>query len=323
MSLYSIPFLRDFEAITGFPSGYKPQGYLFAATKERHMEYLRANLARQLALGLKTVREVSPAEIAEMVPQLRTDDIIGGTFCSTDGFVDPHSMMTGFTQKAIERGAELIRECEATGVQLDAQGIAGVTTKNGTIATRTVVNAANAWAASIGKSAGVELPIEPLRRTLVPTEPFDKISHTAPMVVDMSTGFHFRPEGRGLLLAWNDPEETPGFKYSVDRGFVEKVLTYAVDRVPCLEQVEVNPSRAWAGLYDMSPDHHSILGAVKAVPGFFVAIGFSGHGVMHSPATGRIVSDLILKGSTGVIDARMLDFERFAEGRAHEETAVL
>src|SRR5580765_5012092 len=92
-------------------------------------------------------------------------------------------------------------------------------------------------------------------------------SHTPPMVVDMSTGFHFRPEGLGLLLAWNDPEETPGFKTQFDPAFVEKILTRGVDRVPCLDEAEVNPKRAWAGLYEMTPDHHPILGPVPGVPG--------------------------------------------------------
>jgi sarcosine oxidase subunit beta len=143
------------------------------------------------------------------------------------------------------------------------------------------------------------------------------------MTIDMSTGFHFRPEGLGLLLAWNDPQETPGFKTNFERSFVEKILTHAVSRVPVFEELEVNPSRAWAGLYEMTPDHHPILGAAPGIPGFFLANGFSGHGVMHSPATGKILSDLILTGTTDLIDARLLNFERFAEGRQIEETAVL
>jgi sarcosine oxidase subunit beta len=143
------------------------------------------------------------------------------------------------------------------------------------------------------------------------------------MVVDMSTGFHYRPEGRGLLLAWNDPSETPGFRTEFDPAFVEKILTRGVDRLPCLEHAEVNPRRGWAGLYEVSPDHHAILGPVSAVPGLFLANGFSGHGVMHSPATGRILADLILEGRTDVIDAGMLSLDRFAAGRLLEETAVL
>jgi sarcosine oxidase, subunit beta len=322
MSLYSIPFFRDFERNMGHPSGYRAQGYLFVATEDRHLEYLRANYERQLAAG-QTAFLVTRDDIVAMVPQLRSDDILGGSFCSTDGFVDPYSVMTGFTLRAVDQGAQLIRDAQVTGLSLDQKGVASVETTRGSIATRTVVNAAGAWSAEVAKMAGIDLPVEPLRRMLVPTEPFDKVAHSAPMVVDMSTGFHFRPEGLGLLLAWNDPEEKPGFKTHFDRGFIEKILTRAVDRVPVFEELEVNPSRAWAGLYEMTPDHHPVLGEAPGVGGFYFANGFSGHGVMHSPATGKILADLILKGTTDLIDARLLDYSRFAEGRLIEETAVL
>ena len=323
MSLYSIPFFRDFEERMGHPSGYRAQGYLFVATTDRHMEYLAANHERQVAAGLKTASLLSRANIVEMVPQLWSDDILGGSFCSTDGFVDPYSVMTGFTLRAVDQGAGLIRDARVTGISLDAKGVASVQTTQGSVATRTVVNAAGAWSAEVAKMAGIDLPVEPLRRMLVPTEPFDKVAHSAPMVVDMSTGFHFRPEGLGLLLAWNDPDEKPGFNTNFDRGFIEKILTRAVDRVPVFEKLEVNPSRAWAGLYEMTPDHHPVLGAAPGVGGFYFANGFSGHGVMHSPATGKILADLILKGSTDLINAKLLDYARFAEGRLIEETAVL
>ena len=323
MSLYSIPFFRDFELTMGHPSGYRAQGYLFVATTERHLDYLRTNHAAQVAAGLKTALLVSRDEIIARVPQLRSDDIIGGSFCSTDGFVDPYSVMTGFTLRAIDQGAVLIRDALVTGLSLDRKGIALVESTQGSIATRTVVNAAGAWSAGIASMAGINLPVEPLRRMLVPSEPFDKVAHSAPMVVDMSTGLHFRPEGLGLLFAWNDTEEKPGFNTTFDRGFVEKILTLAVDRVPVFEELEINPSRAWAGLYEMTPDHHPVLGAAPGVEGLFFANGFSGHGVMHSPATGKILADLILKGSTDLIDAKLVDYARFAEGRLIEETAVL
>jgi sarcosine oxidase subunit beta len=323
MSLYSIPFYSTFDEVVGYPSGYRPQGYMFVATNSKHMDYLCANFKLQTSLGLRTVEMITPKQILEHVPQLRSDDILGGTFCSTDGFVDPHSVMTGLTQKALERGARLWLDCRATGFQIDGRGVTSVETSRGPVATRAVVNAAGAWAAGLAEIAGFDLPVRPQRRMLVPTEPFDQIAHSAPMTIDMTTGFHFRPEGLGLLLAWNDPHETYGYKTNVDRAFIEKILTHAVDRVPCFADLQVNPSRAWAGLYEVSPDHHAILGPVDEIPGFYVANGFSGHGVMHSPATGRIVSDLILKGETSIVDSRVLSLKRFAEQRLLEETAVL
>jgi sarcosine oxidase subunit beta len=322
MSLYSIPFFRDFEQTMGHPSGYRAQGYLLLATNERHMGYLRSNVQIQTAAGLDAVRLVTKDDIVRLVPQLRSDDIVGGTFCSIDGFVDPYSVMTGFTLRAVDQGAQLFRDSAVTGIDRDSQGVSAVHTAQTKIETRIVVNAAGAWSAQIAKMAGLDLPVEPLRRMLVPTEPFEKISHGAPMTIDLSTGFHFRPEGLGLLMAWADPEERPSFNTNFDRAFVEKVLTLGVSRVPVLEEVAVNPSRAWAGLYEMTPDHHPILGAAPGIPGLFLASGFSGHGVMHSPATGKIMADLILKGATDLIDAKLLDYNRFAEGRMIQETAV-
>ncbi len=323
MSLYSIPFYATFEERLGHPSGYRPQGYLFMATSDAHLKYLRTNYELQVKMGLKDVRLLAADEIPRMYPQLRSDDVVGGSFCSSDGFVDPYSAMVGFMTHAAQHGARLLRDTEVTAIRRDAKGIAGVETSRGPLATRTVVNAAGPWAAQVARLAGVELPVEPLRRMLVPTEPFDQFPHSAPMIIDMSNGFHFRPEALGFLLAWNDPEETTSFRTDFDPAFVEKVLTRAASRVPCFENVAVNPKRAWAGLYEMTPDHHPVLGPACDLPGFFLANGFSGHGVMHAPATGKVLSDLILTGKTGLVNAHLFSLERFAQGHLLEETAVL
>lgn len=323
MSLYSIPFYASFEERLGYPCDYRPQGYLFCATSESQMAYLRTNYAQQVKMGLKNVCLMQGTEIAEMFPQLRSDDIIGGSFCSSDGFVDPYSAMNGFMAAAAERGATLWKNTAVTAVRQDTAGVASVETTRGPVATRKLVNCAGAWAAEAACLVGVELPVQPLRRMLVPTEPFADFPHTAPMIVDMSNGFHFRPEARGFLLAWNDPEETTSFNTNFEPSFIEKILTRAADRVPCFANLPVNPKRAWAGLYEMTPDHHPILDEVPEVPGFFLANGFSGHGVMHAPATGKILSDLILTGKTDLIDASSLTLSRFTEGRLIHETAIL
>jgi sarcosine oxidase, subunit beta len=322
MSLYSIPFYASFEERLGHPSGYRPQGYLFCATRDKHLAYLRGNYAKQLALGLQDVRLLTGDDIRRMFPQLRGDDIVGGSFCATDGFVDPYSAMIGLMAWAAEHGARLWKSALVTGISRNGGAIT-VETSKGEVSTRTVVNCAGAWAASVARMAGMDLPVEPLRRMLVPTEPFDQFPHCAPMIIDMSNGFHFRPEGLGFLMAWNDPEETPGYKMDFEPAFIEKILTRAADRVPVFENVAVNPRRAWAGLYEMTPDHHPILGEAPGNPGFFLANGFSGHGVMHAPATGKILSDLILTGRCDLVDTSLLSLGRFAEGRMIEETAVL
>jgi sarcosine oxidase subunit beta len=326
MSRYSIDFFSRFDEVVGHPADYRAHGYLFCATNERHLAYLQANRERQIALGVKNVELVSREDIAKFVPQLRVDDIVGGTFCPTDGFVDPHSVMMGFMLKARERGVKLWLDTKVTGIAVEPNAerrITGVVTTRGFVSTPIVVNAAGPWAAEVARLAGAELPVEPLRRQLVPTEPFDGLPKRFPMVIDMSTGFHFRREGKGILLAWNDPEETPGFKTDFDPGFVEKILMRAANRVPSLIEAEVNPRRAWAGLYEMTPDHHAIIGPAPDVAGLYFVNGFSGHGVMHSPASGRITADLVLHGHSDLIDTGLLGVRRFSEGKLLEETAVL
>ena len=346
MSKYSIDFFSKFDEVVGHPADYRAHGYLFCATNEKHLAYLKANMERQQAFGVTNVEWITPEDIVRIVPQLRVEDILGGTFCPTDGFVDPHSVMMGFMLNARAEGVRLWLDTTVTGIDLDCGGltplsdsveqkassrrtpkeggrVSGVQTSRGFISTRVVVNAAGAWAAQIAEMAGAELPVEPLRRQLVPTEPFDQLPQRFPMVIDMSTGFHFRREGKGILLAWNDPKETPGFKTEFDTSFIEKILTHAAARVPVLAEAGVNPRRAWAGLYEMTPDHHAIIGPAPNVEGLYFVNGFSGHGVMHSPASGRVTADLILSGKSELIDANQLNVSRFAEGRSLEETAIL
>jgi sarcosine oxidase subunit beta len=323
MSRYSIDFFSTFDERVGHPADYRPHGYLFCATNEKHLEYLKANMARQAANGVRNVEWISRDDIVGILPQLRADDILGGTFCPTDGFVDPHSVMMGFMLNARARGVRLWLDTEVIGIQVESGRIRGVKTSNGFVATPVVVNAAGAWAASVAKMANVNLPVEPLRRQLVPTEAFAGLPKRFPMVIDMSTGFHFRREGQGILLAWNDPDETPGFKTDFDETFVEKILTRAADRVPCLAEAGVNSRRAWAGLYEMTPDHHAIIGPAPNVEGLFFVNGFSGHGVMHSPASGRITADLILRGQSEIVESDQLGVDRFTSGKLLHETAVL
>lgn len=323
MSLYSIDFFSRFEEVTGHDPGYRPHGYLFVASSEGHLDYLRANRERQAAHGVKNVELVTAEDIERIIPQLRGNDVTGGSFCPTDGFVDPYSVMTGFAKVARARGARLLLDTEVTGIEVESGRVSAVATSRGRISTRTVINAAGPWAAIVARMAGVDLPVKPLRRQIVKTEAFDRLPSPLPMVIDMANGFHFRREGASVLMAWPDPEERFGFRTDFEYGFIEKILTRAVDRVPCLAEAEVNPRRCWAGLYEVTPDHHAIIGRAPGVEGFFLANGFSGHGVMHSPATGRIVSEMVLDREARLLDAEPLRAERFAEGKLLEETALL
>ena len=329
MSLYSIDFFSHFEEATNYPSGYQPNGYLFVATSEQHIEYLTAARERQRAAGLRTVELLSREDIAAMIPQLRTDDVFGGSFCQTDGLIEPLNVMRGFMQRAASRGVRLWLGTEVTGIEVEGEAVSGVSTTRGRISTRAVVNASGAWAAQVARLAGVEIPVVPLRRQLVAARLPEGLPARLPMVIDMTDGFHFRRApatdtvAPGVLMAWPDPLETPGFKMEFEHSFIEKISRRAAHRAPLLARAVVDESLCRAGLYEMTPDHHAIIGLAPEVRGLFLANGFSGHGVMHSPATGRLVSELILYGKTRLLDIRPLGLERFAAGRLIEETSIL
>ena len=329
MSLYSIDFFSHFEEATNCQSGYQPNGYLFVATSEQHLEYLKRARERQRAAGLETVEIVSRKDIGEMVPQLRTDDVFGGSYCPTDGLIEPLSVMRGFMQRAFERGVRLWLAAEVTGIEVEHGSVSGVRTTRGRISTRAVVNASGAWAAQVARLAGLELPVVPLRRQLVTARLSEDLPARLPMVIDMTDGFHFRRApvtetgATGVRMAWPDPLETPGFKTEFEQSFIEKISRRAAHRAPLLARAIVDESLCRAGLYEMTPDHHAIIGEAPGVRGLFLANGFSGHGVMHSPATGRLVSELILHKETRLLDIKPLGLERFAEGRLIEETSIL
>jgi len=322
MSIYSIDLFSRFEEVMGQTADYRAHGYLFCATTESHLEYLRENQEKQKAFGLKNAEMVSREDVVKMVPQMIADDIIGGAYCPTDGFVDPYGVMTGFAKRAKELGARVWLDTAVTGVNIENGAVTGVRTTRGDVSTRNVVNAAGPWAASVAQMAGVELPVTPLRRQIVKTQRCDFLPAKFPMMIDMSTGFHFRREGEAILMAWPDNDETYGFQTTFTHDYLEKILTGAVDRVPQFADLPVNPKQCWAGMYEVSPDHHAIIGPAPGVKGLFFANGFSGHGVMHSPASGRITADLIL-GRQSFVNPAPLGIERFAEGRLLEETAVL
>ncbi|HKQ78894.1 MAG TPA: FAD-binding oxidoreductase [Blastocatellia bacterium] len=322
MSLYSIDLFSRFEEATGQTADYRAHGYLFCATTEAHLKYLRENQEKQRAFGLKDAEMISREDIVKMVPQLIADDIIGGAYCPSDGFVDPYGVMTGFAKRAKDLGVRIKLNTDVTGLKVEKGAVTGVKTSGGEVSTRNVVNAAGPWAAGIAELAGVKLPVAPLRRQIVKTQRCDFLPAKFPMVIDMSTGFHFRREGEAILMAWPDGEETYGFKTAFTHDFLEKILTRAVDRVPQFADLPVNPKQCWAGMYEITPDHHAIIGPAPRVKGLFFANGFSGHGVMHSPASGRITADLILQRES-FVDPSPLSVERFAEGKLLEETAYL
>lgn len=326
MSRFSIDFLAGFERATGVSSGYTPHGYLFVATDEVQMQMLRSARQAQIGSGVGTTEILDRRGVAAMVPQIRTADVVGGSFGPTDAFIDPVAIMNGFTAASLRNGARLLLQTQITGI--DTEPVAGrkrisaLRTTGGRIETRTIINAAGPWAAEIASLAGVELPVVPLRRHLVRAGVKERMPPHLPMVIDASNGFHFRraagtadsAAGTELLMGWPDPGETPGFKTDFDPDYVDRILPHARHRLPFLDRPAIDPVNSRCGLYEMTPDHHAIVGPSPEVEGLFFANGFSGHGVMHSPATGRILAELIMDGRCSSFNIHPLRPERFAEG---------
>jgi sarcosine oxidase subunit beta len=226
----------------------------------------------------------------------------------------------GYISTAQKRGVKTINNAEVTGIRVNGDRVEGIETSWGSIKTRMVINAAGAWAGTIGKMAGIHIPIRPIRRQMFTTNPLKQIPKDFPFVIDFARSLYFHREGEGLLIGMSNPNEKPGFDQGVDEEWELTNLETAIERMPLLEYA----SRAshWAGLYEVTPDAHPIFGKTH-INGFLVCAGFSGHGFMHGPVAGKLMSELILVGAFSTVDVSMLDLPRFDEGRSIKEYNVV
>jgi sarcosine oxidase subunit beta len=322
LSLYSIAAYERFAEEVGGDCGLVQAGYLFMTATEAGERALAANFALQQRLGVPN-RWLDRAGIAALAPYVRSDDLRAGTFSAQDGFIDPHGSTLGYLKAALALGASLEADSEALEVTHDARGVSGVRTGRGAIATRCVVNAAGPHAGVLAERAGVAIPLQPVRRMLACTEALEGAPMRIPMTIDLDTGLLIRREGRGILFAYSDPADPPGFDTTFDPGFVAVVAEKAAVRFPFAADAQVSPRRCWAGLYPETPDHHAILGEHPELTGFQLAVGFGGHGIMHAPATGRAIAESIALQGCRFMDVSALRPQRFAEGDLVVETAVL
>lgn len=323
MSRISIPILAGFEEEFGTDIAFAQHGYLFLTGTDRGVEGLATNRELQRSHGID-VDWLEPAAVKQLAPYVRCDDLKGGNFCAQDGSADAYSIAQGFGDAARRLGTEIrLEEPVIAVLQGEQGGIQGVRTPGGTYQAPVLVNAAGPFARSLCSLVGVDLPVQPVRRMLVMTEPFDRIPDEIPMVVDLDSGFLMRKESGRVLMGWSDPDEPPGFNLAFDPAIIDIVAEKAMRRVPVLEEARINTRKSWAGLYAETPDHHCVLGEVPKVPGLFLANGFSGHGMMHSPAIGMLLSDLALEGHTELLDVHPLRFSRFEEGDLIHEAVVL
>jgi len=309
-SLESIKVFERFEEEFGVDPELKRIGYLFLATTEMEMRIFKENVKLQREFGI-SVELLTPDEIKSRWPYLRTEDVSGGTFCSMDGYAGPSEVLTGFANGARRDGVRIYEGTEVVGISLRNGKVHGVRTKGDEISTPVVINAGGPYASLVGEMAEIEIPVKPLRRQVFVTAPFHLTDQTIPLTIDFHRGWYFRQEVDGLLLSGPLDQES-SFNLNTDYEAMVQASENAMDRVPALEKAKI--ARGWAGLYEISPDNHAILGKVPGVEGFILANGFSGHGFQHSPAVGKVISELIVDGKATTIDISPLSIERFGKG---------
>jgi sarcosine oxidase subunit beta len=323
LSLLSREKLVRLEEDLGVDPGYRPCGYLFLAVDEAQLEVLRNAQDVQRAAGLDEAREVTPSEAVDINPAIRADDLVGGVFCPTDGFIRPMQILSGYVEGAMRLGVRFEYGVEQRGLQMDGLGrISAVRTSDGDVAAGSVVNAAGPWAVSVVREAGIDLPVEPLRRQVAVTHPFDGLPEDMPMTIFAEDGFHCRVSDGRVLLLWPDEPDDP-FDTSLSDVWLGRVVEMARTRVPCLAQTTIDREKCWAGLYEMSPDGHALLGRAPGLENLFLANGSSGHGVMHAPALGQLLAEIILDGTARTLDVHALRPSRFAEGDLNFASTLL
>ena len=316
----SVKLLENFEQETGHPADFRQIGYLFVFTQPQQVEDFRQNMDMWHRVGLTEARWVDATEAGELVPVLNVDDVLGCTFCPTDGIASPADVTIGYATAARRYGARLKEGVEVTGIDISSGRVRGVRTSAGDIATRLVINCAGPWAASIGRMAGLEIPVLPYRRHIAVTGTFPAVPRNTPMTVDFHSSLYFHPEGDGVLIGMSDRAEPPGFVTDVNWEFLEKMFEQAARRAPALASAGVKT--AWAGLYESTPDHQAILGPISEVEGFWCAAGFSGHGFMQAPAAALLLTQLLLDKKSE-IDISSFAFERFARGALVTERNII
>jgi sarcosine oxidase, subunit beta len=338
---FSIEGIRFYEQFTAAgnssaPPEYRPPhfyqyGYMFLISIEESRQAMQHHVALQQSLGVPT-RWISAAEAQQRVPQLVVDDLLGATFCPTDGYSDPGAMARALAYEAQTRGVTFREASAVVGITVEHQRVQAVQTPQETIATPMVINATGAYAAFVAHLVGLaDLPVRPLRRQVYRTDPFANLPQDVPMTVDLSSGFHFRRRGESVLLimplpptpeedAQNQALAPEAFDLRVDERYWQAIQAQVRRRCPVLADAPI--AQSWSGLYEMTPDEHPVLGKTE-IEGFLCACGFSGHGFMHAPMAAKLMTELILDGASTTLDIEQFSIERFRMGRLLETTRLL
>jgi sarcosine oxidase subunit beta len=322
LSLYSIDRIKHFTEEIGGHAELRQIGYLFLIDDPTTWDEYKRNAAMQRRLGAR-VETLSPEEAARFIPQTHVDGLLGATYGPDDGHCDAHGIALGYLNRARELGARLLRATPAAGFRIEGGRVTAVLTPDGPVSCEVVVNAAGPWAGEVAALAGLDVPVKPYRRIVFVTEPFRQIPGSIPLTIDVGSGFYMRKEQENLLFGASNYDEPPSHNLRIDWDWLDIVLEKGFARFPILERAGLAEKLCWAGSYEITPDHMPILGRHPDLPNYVDASGFSGHGIMHSPATGLLIAEEILEGRAHTIDIDELRIARFQGWELRREQNVI
>lgn len=306
------------ELDTGLDIEFKQKGYLMLAYSEKMVEQYKKNVKLQQSLNVP-VKLISPDEAREIVPYLNTDGLLAATFCPTDGHINPFVATNSYAEAARRMGVRIMTYTEVTGIEVERDRVIAVDTNKGRIRTNAVLNSSGGYSREVAALAGVNLPTHPERHQILVTEPVATVQD--PMVISLHHGFYCQQTPHGsFIMGFGDPNELKEHVVSSTWHFMEEMAAKVLPVLPPLAELRV--VRQWAGLYNMSPDAQPILGEVPTLKGFYNAVGFSGHGFMLAPVTGRLMAEAI-SGREPHLDIAPLSLERFAKGELLREPSVV
>ncbi len=318
LGIASIEIFENLSEELGMDIGLHQGGYLMIAYKKSEFEQLKKNVELQNKLGIKS-KIVTEDEAKEICPLLNTEGAVGFTFHQRDGHADPMLTTFAYAEAAERLGVKIYKFTEVIGIDVENGKIKGVNTSRGYISTRVVVNCAGGYSKEVAELAGVDIPTYSERHEILVTEPIERVSE--PMLMSFSGNFYIQQRPHGSFIMGYGPEEhAKTHAVNSTWPFLEEMARKFVRLLPALKDLRV--VRQWAGSYNMTPDAQPILGEVDEVEGFYLSVGFSGHGFMFGPITGKLIAELILTGKTS-IPIHMLNFRRFERGELIREPAVV
>lgn len=310
----SLEVIKNFEEMTGTPSGYTKSGYFLIVADEADKQAMRDNVAMHQTLGIAT-NEVSIDEAREIAPMLSFQENEAFAYEPESGYADPYSITTGYASRAREMGARIQNGTTVTGIEMQGGKIVAVVTPDERIETSIVVVAAGPWSRQVMRTVGVDLPLGTVRHQVINLRRPNSLPEH-PAIGDIANDYSSRPDIGFRTLLGVGEEESPGpdsYNQGLDMPDVESGMARLVKRIPAMSEALFQGG--WSGLFTTTPDWHQILDSVEGIDGLYCAVGFSGHGFKESPMIGLTMAELITQGHASTIDISMLNMNRFNEGK--------